>query len=119
MAAAGGDRSSSRDWSRFKAPDRVGPGDIELLTIKALRLMQSADLVLYDRLISPEILQLVGSQAQMLYVGKEAGLHTRPQDEILFPLKLDLAVPNDKVMCLRLWAPNRLMRTPTGRGRRS
>ena len=60
----------------------VGPGDVELLTLKALRLMQTADLVLYDRLISPEILQLVGDDAKMLYVGKEAGLHTRPQDEI-------------------------------------
>jgi uroporphyrin-III C-methyltransferase len=60
----------------------VGPGDVELLTIKALRLMQRADLVLYDRLIAPEILELVGPQARMLYVGKEAGLHTRKQDEI-------------------------------------
>ena len=60
----------------------VGPGDVELLTVKALRLMQSADLVLYDRLISPEVLRLVGPQASMLYVGKEAGLHTRPQEEI-------------------------------------
>ena len=60
----------------------VGPGDVELLTVKALRLMQNADLVLYDRLISPEILQLVGDDAKMLYVGKEAGLHTRPQDQI-------------------------------------
>ena len=60
----------------------VGPGDVELLTVKALRLMQTADLVLYDRLIAPEILQLVGESAAMLYVGKEAGLHTRPQEEI-------------------------------------
>ena len=60
----------------------VGPGDVELLTVKALRLMRDADLVLYDRLISPEILQLVGDDASMLYVGKEAGLHTRPQEEI-------------------------------------
>ena len=59
-----------------------GPGDVELLTVKALRLMQTADLVLYDRLISPEILELVGDDAKMLYVGKEAGLHTRPQEEI-------------------------------------
>lgn len=51
----------------------VGPGDIELLTLKAYRLMQSADLVLYDRLIPPEMLRLVGPQASMLYVGKEAG----------------------------------------------
>ena len=60
----------------------VGPGDAELLTLKALRVMGTADLVLYDRLISPEILQLVNPSAAMLYVGKEAGLHTRPQDEI-------------------------------------
>lgn len=57
----------------------VGPGDVELLTLKALRVMGTADLVLYDRLISPEILQLVNPSAAMLYVGKEAGLHTRPQ----------------------------------------
>jgi len=60
----------------------VGPGDVELLTVKALRLMQTADLLLYDRLISPEILSLVNEDAAMLYVGKEAGLHTRPQEEI-------------------------------------
>ncbi|EOD12451.1 uroporphyrin-III C-methyltransferase [Emiliania huxleyi CCMP1516] len=60
----------------------VGPGDVELLTVKALRLMRDADLVLYDRLISPEVLSMVGPQAAMLYVGKEAGLHTRPQEEI-------------------------------------
>lgn len=60
----------------------VGPGDIELLTLKAARLMDTADLVLYDRLISPEILELISPDAQMLYVGKEAGFHTRPQDEI-------------------------------------
>mgnify|MGYP003686948653 CR=1 FL=1 len=60
----------------------VGPGDVELLTMKALRLMRSADLVLYDRLISPEVLSLVSEDAAMLYVGKEAGLHTRPQEEI-------------------------------------
>jgi len=60
----------------------VGPGDVELLTVKALRLMRTADLVLYDRLISPEVLSLVSEEASMLYVGKEAGLHTRPQEEI-------------------------------------
>ncbi len=60
----------------------VGPGDVELLTVKALRLMQAADLVLYDRLISPEILSLVSPSAAMLYVGKESGLHTRPQEQI-------------------------------------
>lgn len=41
--------------------------------------MQQADVVLYDRLVSDEILQLVGGQAQMIYVGKESGFHTRTQ----------------------------------------
>lgn len=59
-----------------------GPGEPELLTVKALRLMQTADLVLYDRLISPEILNLINPDAAMLYVGKESGKHCRPQDEI-------------------------------------
>eukprot|EP00172_Hildenbrandia_rubra_P003403 Plantae.Rhodophyta-Hildenbrandia_rubra.ctg54305.p1 GENE.Plantae.Rhodophyta-Hildenbrandia_rubra.ctg54305~~Plantae.Rhodophyta-Hildenbrandia_rubra.ctg54305.p1 ORF type:complete len:277 (+),score=55.72 Plantae.Rhodophyta-Hildenbrandia_rubra.ctg54305:83-832(+) len=44
--------------------------------------MKQADVVLYDRLISPEILELVGDQAQMVYVGKRAGYHTRSQEEI-------------------------------------
>ena len=79
-------------WLELEAPSEactavvhlvgVGPGDVELLTVKALRLMQTADLLLYDRLISPEILSLVNEDAAMLYVGKEAGLHTRPQEEI-------------------------------------
>jgi len=60
----------------------VGPGDPELLTVKALKLMSTANLVLYDRLISPEVLRLVNPEAAMLYVGKEAGLHTRRQEEI-------------------------------------
>ena len=60
----------------------TGPGDPELLTIKALRVMQAADVVLYDRLCSPEILALVGARAEMIYVGKESGFHTRTQSEI-------------------------------------
>jgi len=78
----------------------VGPGDVELLTVKALRLMQEADLVLYDRLITPEILALVGAQAAMLYVGKEAGLHTRPQDEI-HELLLSFATTGKTVVRLK------------------
>jgi hypothetical protein len=57
----------------------TGPGDPELLTVKALRLMQRADLVLYDRLVSTEILDMVSDQARLLYVGKTAGYHTRTQ----------------------------------------
>ncbi|KAL2630267.1 hypothetical protein R1flu_014953 [Riccia fluitans] len=60
----------------------TGPGDPELLTVKALRLMQSADLVLYDRLVSTDILDLVHSGARLLYVGKTSGYHSRTQEEI-------------------------------------
>jgi len=78
----------------------VGPGDVELLTVKAVRLMASADLVLYDRLISPEILSLVNPSAAMLYVGKEAGLHTRPQEEI-HELMLEFASSGRTVLRLK------------------
>jgi uroporphyrin-III C-methyltransferase len=60
----------------------TGPGDPGLLTLKAFHLMQTADVVMYDRLVSPAILDLVHDGAHMLYVGKQAGFHTRTQAEI-------------------------------------
>ncbi|XP_047315732.1 S-adenosyl-L-methionine-dependent uroporphyrinogen III methyltransferase, chloroplastic [Impatiens glandulifera] len=60
----------------------TGPGDPELLTLKALRVIQGADLLLYDRLVSNEVLNLVGPNARLLYVGKTAGYHSRTQEEI-------------------------------------
>ena len=60
----------------------TGPGDPGLLTLKAYHLMQTADVVLYDRLVSPQILDLVSKDSTMLYVGKQSGYHTRTQDEI-------------------------------------
>ncbi|OIW11782.1 hypothetical protein TanjilG_14322 [Lupinus angustifolius] len=60
----------------------TGPGDPELLTLKAVRVMKSADLLLYDRLVSNDVLDLVGSDAKLLYVGKTAGYHSRTQEEI-------------------------------------
>lgn len=60
----------------------TGPGDPGLLTMKAVQLMQKADVVLYDRLISSEILNYVNKEALMIYVGKEKDLHTRSQSEI-------------------------------------
>ena len=60
----------------------TGPGDPELLTVKAVRLMQTADVVLYDRLVSQHILQLVNPSALMVYVGKQRSYHTRTQQEI-------------------------------------
>lgn len=60
----------------------TGPGDPELLTLKAVRLMREADVVLYDRLVSPDILDMVNPEALMVYVGKQKSYHTRSQEEI-------------------------------------
>jgi uroporphyrin-III C-methyltransferase len=60
----------------------AGPGDPELLTLKAVRLLRSADVVVHDRLVAPEILDLVPPAARQLYVGKQKARHALPQDDI-------------------------------------
>ena len=59
----------------------AGPGDAGLLTLRALQLMQEADVVLYDYLVSDEVLELVRRDAEMVSVGKKAGCHCVPQEE--------------------------------------
>lgn len=60
----------------------AGPGDPDLLTMKAHRLLTAADVVLYDRLVGEQIIAMIPETAEKLYVGKAKSLHSLPQEEI-------------------------------------
>jgi uroporphyrin-III C-methyltransferase len=82
----------------------AGPGDPELLTVKALRLLQAGDVVLHDDLVSPEILQLIPSSAQVQNVGKRCGTKAMRQEEINF-LLVTLAASGRQVVRLKSGDP--------------
>jgi uroporphyrin-III C-methyltransferase len=82
----------------------AGPGDPELLTLKALRLLRTADAVLHDDLVSPEILRLISPAARVQNVGKRCGKKTTSQEEINF-LMVSLAGMGQQVVRLKSGDP--------------
>ncbi|MDR3299424.1 MAG: uroporphyrinogen-III C-methyltransferase [Candidatus Accumulibacter sp.] len=78
----------------------AGPGDPELLTLKAARLIRCADVLVYDSLVGPGILDMIPPTAERVYVGKEAGHHSLPQEDIN-RLLVDLARSGKRVVRLK------------------
>ena len=78
----------------------AGPGDIELLTLKAARVIGEADVIIYDRLANPKILEMAKDGCKFIYVGKEDGKHILPQDQINETI-YQMALEHDVVVRLK------------------
>jgi len=78
----------------------AGPGDPDLLTLRAAHLIQQVDVIVYDNLVSTAVLQLAPETTQRIYAGKRRGNHTLPQDELNL-LLVTLAHQNLKVVRLK------------------
>ncbi len=94
----------SRVWSE-QAPGSVslvgaGPGDAELLTLRAWRRLQTAEVLVYDNLVGPGIVDFAPATAERIYVGKSAGNHTLPQEDIC-QLLLEKAREGKRVVRLK------------------
>lgn len=79
----------------------AGPGAPDLLTLRAVRLLQQAEVVLFDRLVHPEILEWASPQAEMLYVGKEKGLCSHQRQMQIHRLLVDKALEGKLVVRLK------------------
>ena len=82
LEASLGDEASQAPVTGFVSLVGAGPGSPELLTLRALRVMQRANVVLYDHLVAPALVDLARRDAERLYVGKEQDRHALGQDEI-------------------------------------
>jgi len=104
LSPAATSRIFSHGKSQLKAGEVAlvgsGPGDAELLTIRAMRFIEQADIAIYDRLVSEEILALLPENCERFYVGKEQAKHCVPQDKIN-QLLVDYAQKGRKVLRLK------------------
>lgn len=82
LSVAGTTGVPPSEWGRVTLVG-AGPGDAELLTLKAARVLANARLVLYDNLVSKDVLQHVPADAELIYVGKKSRHHTLPQEGII------------------------------------
>ena len=78
----------------------AGPGDAELLTLKAYRLIQQADVVMYDWLVNPDIISMIPSSAERIFVGKKCGNHSMKQEDIC-ELMVDVAQTGKNIVRLK------------------